>query len=176
MYEICSALTRILVPVMPHQAEDIWQNTPAAQKIGKPESIILSDWPKTNDKWNNPEINADFTEIMKLRETVTKAIEVLRGNKVIGSSLEVAVSVTGENKDLLNKYAKDLKSIFITSQAVVSEEKPSDVLSEHTEHGFTAYVSKAKGHKCERCWKYSELSTEEGYETICPDCLEAIKG
>ncbi len=176
LYEICSALTRILVPVMPHQAEDIWQNTPEAQKKGKPESIILSDWPTTNDKWTNPEIENDFTQLLKLRETVTKAIEVLRGNKVVGSSLEVAVTVTGENKELLAKYAKDLKSIFITSQAIVSDEKPEDVLSEHTEYGFTAYVSKAKGQKCERCWKYSELSTEEGYETICPDCVEAIKG
>ncbi|MBQ2645576.1 isoleucine--tRNA ligase, partial [bacterium] len=56
LYEICSALTRILVPVMPHQAEDIWQNTPDAQKTGKPESVILLDWAKTNDKWNNPDI------------------------------------------------------------------------------------------------------------------------
>ena len=176
LYEICSALTRILVPVMPHQAEDIWQNTPDAQKTGKPESVILLDWAKTNDKWNNPDIEADFIQLLKLRETVTKAIEILRGNKIVGSSLEVSVTVCGENKDLLNKYAKDLKSIFITSQAVVSDEKPENVLSEYTENGFTAYVSKANGQKCERCWKYSELSTEEGYETICPDCLEAIKG
>lgn len=176
LYEICSALNRILVPVMPHQAEDIWRNTPEAQKAGKPESIILSDWPTTNEKWNNPEIEADFTEILKLRETVTKAIEVLRGNKVVGSSLEVAVTVTGDKVALLNKYASELKSVFITSQATVSAQKPEDVLSEHSEHGYTAWVTKAKGHKCERCWKYSELSTEAGYETICPECLEAIKG
>ena len=69
-----------------------------------------------------------------------------------------------------------MKSVFITSQATVSAQKPEDVLSEHSEHGYTAWVTKAKGHKCERCWKYSELSTEAGYETICPECLEAIKG
>lgn len=159
---------------MPHQAEDIWQNTPAAQRAGKPESIILSDWPTTNEKWDNLEINEDFTEIMKLRETVTKAIEKLRSSKIVGSSLEVAVAVTGDNKQLLNKYADHFKSIFITSQAVVSDEKPEDVLSEHTEHGFTAYVSKAKGHKCQRCWKYDEACIAE--HSICPDCEEAIKG
>ena len=113
---------------------------------------------------------------MKLRETVTKAIEVLRGNKIVGSSLEAAVTVTGDKVALLNKYASELKSVFITSQATVSARKPEDVLSEHSEHGYTAWVTKAKGHKCERCWKYSELSTEAGYETICPECLEAIKG
>jgi isoleucyl-tRNA synthetase len=174
LYEICSALNRILVPVMPHQAEDIWQNTPAAQRAGKPESILLSSWPTVKEEWNNAEINEDFTQIMKLRETVTKAIEELRSNKVVGSSLEVSVAVTGENKELLNKYSKDLKSIFITSQAVVAEEKPKDVLSEHTEFGFTAYVSKAQGHKCARCWKYSEEVNEEN--EICPDCREAIEG
>ena len=70
----------------------------------------------------------------------------------------------------------DFKSIFITSQAIVADEKPQDVLSEHMEHGYTAWVTKAQGQKCERCWKYADLCTENGYETICPDCLEAIKG
>ena len=43
MHEILQTLVRILVPVMPHQAEDIWQNTPECQKDGMI-SILLSDW------------------------------------------------------------------------------------------------------------------------------------
>ena len=37
---------------MPHQAEDIWQNTPEAQKGGL-ESILLSDWPEVKNEWKN---------------------------------------------------------------------------------------------------------------------------
>ena len=45
----------MLAPVMPHQAEDIWQNTPEKQR-NKLESILLSDWPVTNAKWSNEKI------------------------------------------------------------------------------------------------------------------------
>ena len=175
LYEICYALNRILVPVMPHQAEDIWANTPAAQKAGKPESIILSDWPTGNEKWNNQELEADFSELLKLREVVNRTIEPLRAEKVIGSSLEVAVVVNGDKMALLDKYSSDLKALFITSQAKVSADKPAEILRENTENGYTVWVTKAEGQKCERCWKYSVLSTEAGYETICPDCVEAVK-
>ena len=160
---------------MPHQAEDIWANTPAAQKAGKPESIILSDWPTGNEKWNNQELEADFSELLKLREVVNRTIEPLRAEKVIGSSLEVAVVVNGDKMALLDKYAADLKALFITSQAKVSADKPAEILRENTENGYTVWVTKAEGQKCERCWKYSVLSTEAGYETICPDCVEAVK-
>ncbi|MGN1125413.1 MAG: hypothetical protein ACI4SM_04425, partial [Candidatus Gastranaerophilaceae bacterium] len=59
----------------------------------------------------------------------------------------------------------------ITSQASVVEEKPDEVLNEHTEETCTVWVTKAKGEKCCRCWKYRELNSDG----ICPDCAEAIK-
>ena len=71
---------------------------------------------------------------------------------------------------------KDLKSIFITSQAQISDTKPENILNELGENGYTVYVVKADGVKCERCWKYSQMSTEPGFETICPECVEAMKG
>ena len=118
LYEISQALTRLLVPVMPHQAEDIWLNTPEKQQNGL-ESILLSDWPVSNAKWANEKIEKEFTKILKLREIVTKAIEPLRAEKEIGSSLEVAVYVSGGDKELLETYKNELSNIFITSQAYI---------------------------------------------------------
>ena len=65
LYEISQTLVRLLVPVMPHQAEDIWMSVPQAQKGGL-ESILLSDWPKANEKWTNNEIEADFEKILNI--------------------------------------------------------------------------------------------------------------
>ncbi len=175
LYEISQALTRILVPVMPHQAEDIWKNTPEQQKGGL-ESILLSDWPKVNPAWNNPQLEAEFSQILKLREIVTKAIEPLRADKKIGSSLETAVYIVSENQELLKKYEKELCNIFITSQAFAVKEKPQEVLNSYSEDGYDVYVTKAQGEKCERCWKYRPLGVVEGYETICEDCYNAIIG
>lgn len=173
LYEIAQALTRILVPVMPHQAEDIWQNTPECQRDGL-ESILLSKWPKVQPNWNNPELDEEFTQILKVREIVTKAIEPLRADKKIGSSLETAVYITGGNQELLKKYENELCNIFITSQAFAVTEKPNDILNEYEEDGYIVYVTKAMGEKCERCWKYRPLGNYEGYDTICDDCYEAI--
>ena len=173
LYEIAQALTRILVPVMPHQAEDIWMNTPEAQKDGL-ESILLSDWPTVKAEWHNEALEQEFTQILKVREIVTKAIEPLRAEKKIGSSLETAVYIVSDNANLLKKYEKELCNIFITSQAFVVSEKPADVMNEYTEDGYSIYVTKAIGEKCERCWKYRPLGKFEGYETICEDCYNAV--
>lgn len=169
LFENLMALVKILAPVMPHQAEDIWQNVPEVQRGGLV-SILLSDWPVVNEKWNNPELEADFTKILKSREVVSRAIEPLRADKKVGSSLEVAVTVKADDDSVLKANEKDLADIYIVSQANLADEKPSDVLNEYSDEGYTVWVTKAHGEKCTRCWKYRELN-EDG---ICPDCADAI--
>ncbi len=170
LYENLMALVRILAPVMPHQAEDIWQNIPEIQRGGLI-SILLSDWPVVNEKWNNAQLEEDFTKILKSREVVSRAIEPLRADKKVGSSLEVAVYVKADDDAVLKANANDLADIYIVSQATLATDAPSDVLNEYSEEGYTVWVTKAKGEKCTRCWKYRELN-EDG---ICPDCADAIK-
>ena len=171
LYETMHALVRILAPVMPHQAEDIWQNIPENQRQGL-KSILLSDWVKENEKWNNEKLEEDFAKLLKTREIVTKAIEPLRADKKVGSSLEVAVYVKSPDNKLLKANEQDLCDLYITSQAFVVEEKPSDVLNEYTENDTTVWVTKAKGEKCSRCWKYGELNEN----SICSHCQDAING
>ncbi len=173
LYETLQVLVRILTPVMPHQAEDIWQNTPEMQR-GRLESILLADWVKFNKEWDNAQLEEDFTKILKTREVVTRAIEPLRAEKKVGSSLEVAVYVKSDDSEILKENAKDLADIFITSQAYVADEAPSEVLNEYTENGITVWVTKAEGEKCERCWKFRKLGEHAGHETICSDCYDAV--
>lgn len=170
LYEILQTLVRMLVPVMPHQAEDIWMSVPECQKDGL-ESILLSSWPKAQPEWNNVKLEEDFTKILKAREVVTRAIEPLRAEKQVGSSLEVAVYVKADNDTVLKANEEELCNIFITSQAYVCSEKPENVLNEYTEEGYTVWVTKAEGEKCERCWKYRKLNSDG----ICSECEEAIK-
>ena len=173
LYETLQALVRVLTPVMPHQAEDIWQNIPECQRGGL-ESILLADWAEANKEWNNPELEKDFEKILKTREVVTRAIEPLRADKKVGSSLEVAVYVKSDDAEILKQNEKDLADIFITSQAYVTDKAPDGVLNEYTEEGISVWVTKAEGEKCERCWKYRKLGEHAGFETICSDCYEAV--
>ena len=170
LFENLMALVRILAPVMPHQAEDIWQNVPEVQRGGLV-SILLSNWPEVKPEWNNAQLEEDFTKILKSREVVSRAIEPLRADKKVGSSLEVAVYVKAEDDSVLKANEADLADIYIVSQAHLSQEKPEDVLNEYNEESYTVWVTKAQGDKCVRCWKYRELN-EDG---ICQDCLDAIK-
>ena len=142
------------------------------------ESILLSDWCKTNDKWVNNEIEEKWTEILKVRELVTRAIEPLRADKKVGSSLEVAVYLSVENdnlKNYLKSSEKVLSDIFITSQAFISENPENEVLNTFEEDGIKVQVTKALGEKCERCWKYRVLDKNSKYPTICDDCQKAIE-
>ena len=169
LYENLMALVKILAPVMPHQAEDIWQNIPDVQKDGLI-SILLADWPVVNSKWTNEKLEEDFTKILKSREVVSRAIEPLRADKKVGSSLEVAVYIKAEDCDVLKANEKDLADIYIVSQAYLADSAPTDVLNELSEDGYTVWVTKAQGEKCVRCWKYRELNSDG----ICPDCQEAV--
>ena len=169
LYEILQALVRMLVPVMPHQAEDIWFSVPDCQKGGL-ESILLSDWVQAKSEWDNEKLEEDFSQILKAREIVTRAIEPLRAEKQVGSSLEVAVYLNTENNEVLKSNEDELCNIFITSQAYVTSEKPADFLNEYKEDNFTVWVCKAEGEKCERCWKFRKLNSDG----ICEDCAQAI--
>ena len=169
LYENLMALVRVLAPVMPHQAEDIWQNIPQCQRGGL-ESILLASWPKVNMNWNNPALENDFTKILTTREIVTRAIEPLRAEKKIGSSLEVSVYIKSDFMELLKPNEKYLADLYIVSQAYVVDTAPETVLNEYSENGITVWVVKAQGEKCSRCWKYRDLN-ENG---ICPECAQAV--
>lgn len=178
LFELSQALVRILAPVMPHQAEDIWQNVVECQKEGL-ESILLSDWVKVNPRWENAPLEEEFAKILKAREVVSKAIEPLRADKKVGSSLEVAIyikSTDDATNSILKSNESDLSNIFIVSQATLAQEKPFDVLNEYVEDDYTVWVTQAIGEKCERCWKYRSLGGHQGHETICSECVKAIKG
>lgn len=173
LFEILQALVRILAPVMPHQAEDIWQNIPECQRGGL-ESVLLTDWVTVKPEWTDENLEKEFTQILKAREIVSRAIEPLRAEKQIGSSLEVAVFVSTKDNKILKSNENELANIFITSQAYVTDEKPENVLNEYIEDDYKVWVTKAEGEKCERCWKYRKLGNHSGYETICDECYDAI--
>lgn len=161
---------------MPHQAEDIFSHAPECQRCGL-ESILLSEWPKGNAKWINQPINDKWDEILKAREIVNRAIEPLRIDKKVGSSLEVAVYLQIDCPEITAAFKtveNELSSIFITSQAFIADAAPEGVLNTHEEGIFKVYVIASIGEKCDRCWKYRALNVDSDNPTICQECLEAI--
>ena len=125
LYYLLHDIVRILVPVTPHLAEDIWQNIPANQRDGV-ESVLLTRWPEPKAEYLNEEVNSQWHQLFDIRDIVTRAIEPVRNKKEIGSSLETSVAIYTDNpdkKEILNTVLANLSSVFITSDVRLLDEK-----------------------------------------------------
>ncbi len=139
------ALVRWLAPVLVFTAEEVW-----GTRYPDAGSVHLLEWPEV------PAVDADdakWAALRALRTQVTEAIEPLRREKVIGSSLEAEVTVpSDENAELLAE-------LFITSTVHKGDE---------------IKVTKTANHKCGRCWRYLPDVTADGeLDARCSEVVNA---
>ena len=180
LYHVLQALVRMLVPVTPHLAEDIWQHMPEALRESGKESVLLTDFPKTNPAFKNDELAGFWEAMLRVKYTVNKALELARAEGKIGSSLEAQVQLGVEDTALKQKVVSikdDLASLFITSQAALQDDtaKSNGALSHITEEGITATVYPASGVKCARCWKFTDdVGSNSNYPDLCAACAKAL--
>lgn len=183
--EILNSLLPILVPVLPHLAEDIWQHLP--EKFEKYVSSSLAlEWNLQKNEYLNNEIAVDFTNLFFYRDCDYVSLEEFRKNKFIGKSLEADFHIFPHNEvnyEILQKYSKELPIIFNVSHVMVY--KPEDKIKNYNfqpsaigNYGnHDVIVSKAKGEKCPRCWKYStDIGQDKKHKTICVACANAVEG
>lgn len=184
LYEILQVLVRLLVPVAPHLAEDIWQHAPQVLR-GEEESVLLTNWPQPHKELQNEKHAELFEDLLKVRYVVNKALEQARAARKIGAPLEAQVKLKVDNDELAKKVEtmkSELAMFFITSQATVVGAKDSlptgdDVLSQAEENGISVVALPASGSKCARCWKYTnDVGGNAGYAELCVACAEALSG
>ena len=184
--EILNVLMRIICPVLPHLAEDIWRYLPKGLNKNY-ESVIFLDWPILNAKFNNLSLVNNFEKIFRVKNLVYKTLEIARANKKIGKSLEAKVHVFTVNKDIFNDLKlfnkAELEAVFIVSQLVVHNlnEKYNNNIDEEysvvSDEECTVVVAKADGEKCPRCWKYStDIGHDAKHKPVCKACADAVEG
>ncbi len=149
------ALIRYAAPVLTFTAEEVWQS-----RYPDEGSVHLLEWPEV------PHAHADMGRwniLRELREEVTEAIEPLRREKVIRSSLEAEVAIS-DIEAILREYddvsEEELAELFITGpvKIVKGTEPPKVTRSSH--------------HKCGRCWRLLPEVTEDG--DLCNRCDDAV--
>jgi isoleucyl-tRNA synthetase len=176
-WRIAEALVRLVAPVMSFTADEIWSFLPTV--VGRQESVHLAHFPQREDVTGllgDPAgaeaVWRDFEKLMKVRDAALKALEVARQEKIIGSALEAAVTVTAPEElvPLLLRYRNDLRFLLIVSGV--------EVKSSSGGNGNTplhVLVEKAPGQKCDRCWNYStHVGENERYPTVCERCTAAL--
>ena len=162
LYTVLSKSVRLLAPILSFTAEEVYDNMPYEDA----ESVHLTDFPVKN-VIEDAALEAKWDKLLEVRDDVNKALEESRNEKVIGKSLEAAVEVysnDAEVVELLNSVA-NLNQFFIVSKVAVKE---NDGVAYDL---ATVKVTKAEGHRCERCWNIVDEVNEEG---LCPRCASIL--
>ncbi|CAH1427549.1 unnamed protein product [Lactuca virosa] len=188
------SIVRVIAPILPHLAEDVWQNLPFQYTLENTEIakfVFESKWPQVNEKWISfPQEQIDlWGKILELRTEVNKALETARTGKLIGSSLEAKVYLNSSDDVLSEKLrnmcepkidADSLHRIFITSQVEIlstpSENIPysGEYLIEGDKKIWIG-VSRAEGSKCERCWNFTpQVGSFLDHPTLCKRCHDVV--
>ena len=93
LHSILHGLIMGIAPVLPHMAEDVWQNLPYSKDT---ESVFEQTWPDHLASF--PDFEGEkWTLIRNLRDDLNKLMELARNDKLVGASLDAAAFV----------YAKD---------------------------------------------------------------------
>ena len=134
---ILEAMLKWFAPILVFTTEEIYSLINNEIK-----SIHENLFVKIPANWKNEKLREKWSKLYKIKQEANIAIETKRANKEIGSSLEaeIELNLKKEQYEILENL--NLAEYFITSKA---EKKLSEKES--------IVVKKAKGKKCERCWK-----------------------
>jgi len=194
---LLEGMATAMSPVLPHMAEDIWQNLPYARPTT---SIFQAGWIPEQRRFPSYE-NEEWSAVLRLRDDVNKCMEAARREGLIGASLEAAVYVYAHDPELCKildglmgdnslKYpptrsngVDDLRFLLLASQVhIVSTaaevtSKCEIVLNKGGDaaSGATVGIRRASGKKCSRCWYYGDLSPADAtFPHICSRCVHAV--
>ncbi|HEY5712516.1 MAG TPA: isoleucine--tRNA ligase [Allosphingosinicella sp.] len=153
---VFQALVRWTSPILCFTAEEVWTT-----RYPESGSVHLLEWPLIDAGWRDEALGTKWDVIRATRERVTEAIEPLRRDKVIGSSLEAKVAYPEPELALTEQGLADLAEIFIVSEVAASGGEGID-------------VTKSDYRKCGRCWRLLPEVAEDG--ALCARCEEVVNG
>ena len=166
-------LARWLAPVICFTAEEAWL---ARHGDAPDRSIHLELFADVPESWRNDAVGERWTMLRELRRVVTGALELERGAKRLGSSLQAAIElfVPEQLADRLRDV--DLAELCIISAGTVPSgpiPEQAFTLSDVPEVGVR--VSAAPGERCERCWRVlPEVGRVPGHSDLCRRCAEVL--
>jgi len=159
MNEIFLRLTTWLAPIMCFTMEEVWQ----ARFPSEDGSVHLETFRAAPPEWENADIAAAITGIQTFRDEAFEAIEGLRKDGVIKSSLEASVRA-GKNR-----LTSEMSVLGLSDATDYADPaNPSDVLADYlivskcqlsveSDDMLVTDLKCADGWtKCERCWRYHQ--------------------
>ena len=144
------ALVRYAAPLIPFTAEEVWQSRYPSEDG----SVHMLEWPQVDTAWRSEALGERWSAIRSSRDQVNEAIEPLRREKIVRSSLEADVRMANVPADV------DFAEMCIV--ASVSEVGGEAAVS----------VAATSHHKCGRCWRHLPEVTDDG--DLCARCEDML--
>jgi isoleucyl-tRNA synthetase len=161
LWQITQGMLRLMAPFLSFTAEEAWAIFAPGQG-----SIFKQTYWQFDAA--DEALLAKWAAVREVREAVNKAIEAVRTEGGVGSSLQANVTVTApaDTLALLASLGDDLKFVFITSAATLVQ---GDALA--------VAVTPSTATKCERCWHYrDDVGSDTAHPTICGRCVSNLVG
>jgi len=165
------ALVRYAAPVIPFTAEEVW-----GTRYPDAGSVHLLEWPEVDAGWVTSGLDNLITKWERMRtyrRVVTEAIEPLRRDKTVRSSLEANVVLRFQKcHDLETTSPDDLAELFIVGSVGCERvEDPQGTLIS-PDFALGVGVTPTTHHKCGRCWRHLPEVSEDG--ALCGRCSEVL--
>ncbi len=164
LWHITTAMLRWMAPFLSFTAEEAY----AIFSPGKA-SVFVEEFHTLPSVAEADVLLAKWQRVMGLRATINKAIEDVRAQGKLGSSLQawVTLHASGEDYAALASLGADLKFALITSKAdLVQADGPLRV-----------EVSPATARKCERCWHWvDDVGSHAEHPDVCGRCVSNLHG
>jgi isoleucyl-tRNA synthetase len=169
MYIIADGLARLLAPILPVTADELWKVLPGRSEA----SVHMALFPDGVEAWRDDALVSRYATRLELRDLVNARLEEQRQAKVIGTSLEAAIAVAGTGRfaEALAGLAPDeLAAFCIVSRATI--EPPA---SDQAADTLQVTVTRVDGEKCQRCWRYvPAISSAADTDGLCDRCVDAL--
>ncbi len=162
------ALVRYAAPVLVFTAEEVW-----GTRFPDEGSVHLLEWPEVATFAVNPLLDVRWDEVRRIRKLVTGAVEPLRRDKLLGSSLEAELQIKTSFWNEL--WIKDVNWSEWLISANVSFSDEDALTDKHTHQGEKSVLVEASvtpHHKCSRCWRHLPEVTEDG--ALCSRCDNVV--
>jgi isoleucyl-tRNA synthetase len=179
MSRIGRSLATLTAPVLPFTSEEIWEALPGA----KEQSVHVVRFDRLDDLPEDHVPEEAWDRLMKLREEAARLLENARREKTIGSSLEGAIALTpSEALDADRKSTgtegTGLADLFIVSETIPDPSGPTGDgwTPSATYPGLSLKFEKARGRRCERCWKVTPEAEGDGLCARCREVLQLLAG
>jgi len=170
MDEVFNCLVPWLAPILCFTAEEAWQTRYPNPK----ESVHFGVWRDLPADWIDENLGLRWMRVRDARLVVTGAIEKLRADGVVKSSLQAHPTLYAPAAVIEAFDGLDAADIFITSSASLKQATPpADARLAEDDETIGVTVALAEGHKCQRCWKILP-EVDDAEDAMCQRCDDVV--